>query len=388
MNSEDFRKKFQRLQQADEIAFCSAEHNMDRIIDETSRVAEVAHNASQILNDLDERFCQETQLTPLDMSFLFTAIGLQIARQYLFTRFPVRTDDQTAAQSTYGHGEEHSNRHHRYYNPSLDEIITNPVPFDANIGANGALSGGGKLGHRITAIGHDPLLGLIIGTANIATSTLTNNRFESFHITTYNNRDFFRNRARTDLVIRKTAQKLLSGGLEGKAIVGASLMKEIIHLKSDLYTKNSLPLPILSSISPRLANDLASYGLDMANVVTVGKQITLSALINTLIAMIHRLFFDGESAMDLKIYEIRTKKILSYSNLVASSSNLGVVALTGNLSTLDLGGLAVTIYRLITDSKFIRKVQDEFVFGSFNQMIQGDPLDLIDYSYDDILVTL
>ena len=54
-------------------------------------------------------------------------------------------DDKTAAQNAWGHFEEHSNRHHRYYNPSLDEIITNPVPFDANIGANGALAGGGHM---------------------------------------------------------------------------------------------------------------------------------------------------------------------------------------------------------------------------------------------------
>lgn len=40
------------------------------------------------------------------------------------------------------------------------------------------------MGHRVTAIGHDPLLGLIFGTANIATSTLTNAHFDSFHIYT------------------------------------------------------------------------------------------------------------------------------------------------------------------------------------------------------------
>ena len=327
-------------------------------------------------------------MTPIDVSFLFTAIGLQIARQHLLTKFPVRMDDQTAAKSTSGHSEEHSDRHHRYYNPSLDEIITNPVPFDANIGANGALSGGGKLGHRITAIGHDPLLGLVVGTANIATSTLTNNRFQSYHISTKNNRDFFQSNARTDLVFGKTGEKLLSSGLEGKTKVGAALMKELVHLKSDLYTKNSLPLPIISTINPKIANDLASYGLDMANVVTVGKQVTFSALINAIISMIHGLFFDGESTMDRKLYEVRTRKILAYSNLVASSTNVGIVAFTGDFSSLDVGGLAVTIYRLITDTNFIRKVQDEFVFGSFNQMIQGDPLDLIDYQYEDILSTI
>ena len=118
-------------------------------------------------------------LEPLDVSVMFVAIGLQVARQYLLTKFPVRLDDQTAAKSTRGHIEEHSNRQHRLYNPSLEEIITNPVPFDANIGANGALSGGGQMGHRVMAIGHDPILGLIFGTANIATSTLTTANFDS-----------------------------------------------------------------------------------------------------------------------------------------------------------------------------------------------------------------
>ena len=349
-------------------------------------LSNVAHNSASLLDDLDERFRKATGLTSLDTAFLFTAIGLQIARQYLLTKFPQRLDSQSAADSTFGHGEEHSSRRHRHYNPSLDEILTNPVPFDANIGANGALSGGGRLGHRLTAIGHDPLLGLIFGTANIATSTLTTNTLQSYHIgTNDNNRDFFRNNARTELVLGKTGEKLLHGGTDGKLKVGSSLVKEVIHLKSDLNTSHSLPLPGLSVLNPRMANELASYGLDMANVVTVGRQVTLTALINTVIAMIHRLFFDGTSEMDRKLYEVRTRKILSYSNLVATSSNVAVVAITRDFSLFDLGGLAVTVYRLITDRKFIRKVQDEFVFGSFNKMIQGDPLDLEDYSYEDIL---
>ncbi len=366
MNSSELREKIRKLQRADELMFNTAEKNMDAIINESYRVAQVAHNADIILDDLDEQFRKSTGLNKVDVAFLFTAIGLQVVRQYLITKFPERKDDQTAAATTWGHGEEHSNRHHRYYNPSFDEICSNPVPFDANIGANGALSGGGRMGHRVTAIGHDPILGFIFGTANIATSTLTTSDFQSYHIgTNINNRDFFRNKAQTSLVLSKTGDKLFRGGLEGKKIVGYSLIKEAIHLKSDLYTKNSLPLPFISAINPAFANDLASYGLDMANVITVGKQATLAALINTLIAMIHGLFYSGTSNMDRKLYEVKTRKILSYSNLVASSSNLIAVALTGDIALLDLGGLAVTVYRLIIDRKFINQVKREFVYGTY-----------------------
>ncbi len=342
---------------------------------ETARVRKIVENTEEILEDLDTQFCEKTGLTTTDMNFLFVAIGMQIARQYLVTKFPERLDDQTSAKNTKGHVEEHSNRNHRYYNPSLEEIITNPVPFDANVGSNGALRGGGQLGHRATAIGHDPVLGLIFGTANIATSTLTTSSFESYHIYTNDaKRDYFWKEARTDFVITKTLDKLINKGWEGKTIVAASLMKEIVHLKSDIHTKNSLPLPFISSVDLNTASTLAQYGFDMSNIVTVGKQASYAMLINSLIAMVHGLFYDGSSTVEKNLYQVRTRKILSYSNLVASSSNMAVVGITGNMNLLDVGGLAVTIHRIITDQKFIQKVKKEFIFGSYRDMINGNEI--------------
>lgn len=371
MRSNDFRKRQAKIN-AD---IDNTLNDLEKGCVETARVRNIVENTRKVLDDLDEQFCQKTGLTKVDMGFLFTAIGLQIARQYLLTKFPERQDDQTAAKNTWGHVEEHSDRHHRYYRPSLEEIITNPVPFDANIGANGALSGGGKMGHRVMAIGHDPVLGLVFGTANIATATLTTANFDSYHIYTNDNkRDYFKNHARTDLVLSHTIDKMLHQGIEGKTIVAMALIKEIIHLKSDINTKHSLPLPGISALNPKLASELASYGFDMANLVTVGKQASYAIMINSLIAMIHGLFYDGNSEMDKKLYEVRTRKILSYSNLAASSTNLAVVAATENMELLDLGGLAVTIYRLITDAEFIRKVKEEFVFGSYKELIMGDYL--------------
>ena len=44
------------------------------------------------------------------------------------------------------------------------------------------------------------------------------------------------------------------------------------------------------------------------------------------------------------------------------------------IKDFDIGGLIVTINRLLTDTKFIRKVKEEFIFGSFEKLIQGDEL--------------
>ena len=180
MTSADFKKRKVEI----DVKLDETINDLERGYNEAVRVRNVVENTHEILEDLDQQFCKKTGLTKTDMVFLFTAIGLQITRQYLVTKFPERLDDQTAAKKTFGHGKEHSNRSHRFYNPSLEEISTNPVPFDANIGAEGALSGGGKMRHRVTAIGHDPLLGLVFGTANIATATLTTASFDSYHIYT------------------------------------------------------------------------------------------------------------------------------------------------------------------------------------------------------------
>ncbi len=342
-----------------------------------------AKEAPQFLQNLDDEFESITKLNSVDTAFLFVATALQIVRQYLITSFPERLDDQSAARNTPGHTEEHSDRHHRYYNPSLDEILTNPVPFDANKGANGALRGNGELGHRVAALGHDPIIGLVVGTCNIATSTLTTNKLESYHIRSrlYDVRggkqalfDAFENRANTALVFEKSADKLINQGINGKIIIGASLGKEIVHLRSDIKSVHSLPLPVISMIDGKFASELASYGLDMANVLTVGKQATYSILINTIIAMIHGMLAPDDIAKDF--YEVKTRKILLYSNAIASSSNLiyvGANAIAGNeaaLKSLDIGGLMVTCYRVATDTKFIQSLKREFIENKFFDMIK------------------
>ena len=345
-----------------------------RVHTEASRVRDVVHNTPEILDDLDREFSEKTSLTKKDFVFLFIAIGLQLARQYILTKFPEPVDDQTAADDTWGHTEEHSNRVHRLYNPSLEEIITNPVPFDANVGSGGALSGGGAMGHRVTAIGHDPVMGLIVGTANIATSTLTTWDLNSYHIrTNAGNRDYFYSNANTMMVLQKTMQKAISGGIEGKKIVAVSLAKEIIHLNSDINTKHSLPLPFVSLQDTRLASYLGNAcGLNMRNIMNVGKQAMYAEFINYIISLIHMVFYSVDSDGNIDLYKVRCKKIILYSNAVASASNALYVAFTKDFKSLDVGGIAVAIYHLVTDVSFIRQVKRDFIFGKYEKLILGE----------------
>ena len=357
-------------------------NRLDAGIHEASRVSQIAHDASAIYDAYSEEFSKKTGLTKLDWGFMFTAAALQMLRQYLLTALPERLGDQEAAEKVEGKEQikkektarKEDPRHHRYYNPSLKEILIHPVPFDANVGADGALAGGGSYGHRGATPGHDPLVGLVVGTANIATSTLTNWSFASWHIKSGERlnggmQDIFGNHANTGKVFYECYDKLVNQGMEGKTKMATSLAKEVLHLRTDVNTKKGLPLPFLQKISPEFSSWLAKYGVDFGNVVGFGKQAVYATLINTFTAMIHGMFYDAKKDGDENLYKVRTKKILIYSNAIASATNALAVWYTGNARYMDLGGYAVALYQLVTGVDFIERVRRDFITGEFDKLI-------------------
>ncbi|MBR4383135.1 MAG: hypothetical protein IKP64_06205, partial [Selenomonadaceae bacterium] len=65
-------------------------------------------------------------------------------------------------------------------------------------------------------------------------------------------------------------------------------------------------------------------------------------------------------------YEVRTRKILTYSNTLSSILNVGCSTLTGNVMKLDTGGLLVTLWRILNDGAEIRRIQLEFINKTLN----------------------
>ena len=105
----------------------------------------------------------------------------------------------------------------------------------------------------------------------------------------------------------------------------------------------------------------------MANLMGITKHAIYANYINMIISMVHGAFYD--SSIDVDLYQVKTRKIINYSNVVASSTNLIYTFVTEDFTKLDVGGLLITIFTLIKNEKFIRKVKEEFVFGSFEKMI-------------------
>ena len=371
-------------------------YNLRIIAKETERVNNICKNSTFVINNIDRKFEQATKLTSIDVSFLFLAVALQVVRQYFFTGFLERSGHNEAAKEAkeiennrlknievdgnriVNDKDSRMNATHKWYHPSIEEVTFNPVPYDQTAGIEGL---GGGFEHRARTPGHDAILGYIFGTANIATATLTAWNMQSFHIHygILGNRTSLTPMAThyavTNKVFENAIKRLIDEDLEGKAIIAISLFREAMHLKSDVGSKESLPVPIITTISPDIAKEIAKYGLDVANIATIGKQVIYSTLINTIIGMLHRIIYDYNNPGSLSLYEVRTRKILTYSNLLSSASNIITVAFTKDMTKLDIGGFIVTLHRLITDTIFIGKIKQEFLEKEFYNVVIGDDYD-------------
>lgn len=310
-------------------------------------------------------FEEKSKFTKTDWGILFVAAGLQILRWWFMDNKKGRFANDKEAEKAWDKYVE--NTHDKlaesdYVPASIAQLVANfanhKVPYDVvarserykriyeeSVGLSGA-------NHRYKTLGHDPLFGLYFGTANIATNTLTKNDIpllSSYHV---KNGEI---NARTDIFhINKWTFELLQ---EKPEIIGASLITQIAHYSTDVFTKQGLPLPMINVVSPEASKWLIGKGIDTYS-VTRGAAFAIA--INRLVEMFHRLWFNRNSD-DEKLYDVRTKKILMYSNTLSSVINIGYVGATKDYTKLDVGGIAVALWKLFVNPRKIREIKYEFI---------------------------
>lgn len=386
MDIEELRKRRKEISSSSEKAL----RNMETIANESFRVAEVAHNSKKILDNLDLEFERQTGLNSLDIMFLFFATGLQCTRIFLINNL---TKIERAGSNNRNENFLHDAQDkilHKFddgrvleaqpYEAPLNQIITGRgVPYDAT----GYLDEKFKLfkgaNHRFSTLGHDPILGFVFGTANILTNT----------ITCINKPVITTNHVVYDMELKnpkigqfgstiKMFNEVVKRLEDDKKSVVAAIIKQAIHIATDTYTPCGIQLPAANLILSKDKVEELTKFVSTGDVVKVGMSAGIAVLINTIISAIHGLLYDETKYSSTDIYSVKTRKIILYSNLIASTSN--VICVGGNMmagnegaiKSLDIGGLIVTLNRLINDTKFIREVKEEFVFGGFNKLIQGE----------------
>jgi hypothetical protein len=376
---------------------------MEGIIEESARVTAVVHKTPQILRDLDAEFKDKTKLNDDDEKILFLATALQVGRWVLIgflntianeklDSIRMKHNDNDIKQWEKGWREKYkkfyeneshikSQRHRDYFNIAMES-----VPYDATRGSTtyGINMEGGY--HRIHTLGHDPVLGWIFGVMNLLSDTITLDKTYGF--ATYN--VMYRPKPlhwaqpgehKPGLTtIPNAFIEAYDAVCEDDRRLGAAVFAQALHLGSDVFTKLGLPVPVLETFCPEIASNLYKSGYDSLHLVkdiaVVGIQYVLAKFIDLLIISVHGLYY--KESENRNLFDVRTSKILKYSNMISSGSNVIAVAAgvqmgyANALSYLDIGGMLNTAKRIVEDYKFQNKIKEEFVLGTYKKMIDGE----------------
>ena len=360
-------------------------------------------NINIIISNLDKQFAEKTGITNIkDMKFLWGAVALQCVRWILIptldeeTLTPTVDDRKDSAtegkkdKSATGQQLDKLKEEREALGfPDRKYIIMLPVPYDAMQGTEDILIPGvTPLGKNITGgnhhsatLGHDPIIGEVVGTANILTRSIT------FHDAFATTRKVEIPSGRTQIVVKTPAYNMLEMIRDvcttlredsGRLVV--ALTKENLHLQSDKYTKDGLPIPLLS---PALQQKLLKQKWNSKELEDVikqaGKGIALNffatVFINSLIGTLHGFCFDENVDENINLYSVRTRKIVSTSNIISECINVAAVAagsavgvltespdiVKKSISHLDIGGMIEMIHQIASCEGLQEKMRKEFL---------------------------
>lgn len=385
---DELRAKRNNLHNRSEEIFEDAE----RIRQESLRVADVAHNAEIIIKNLDEEFAKKTGIiNKTDLSFLAIATALQVAKSIIFPYVAEKFDYGKSFDSSerLDHNDKSIEKAHREANDKFRDkhmekhstghwinILYQTVPYDITKGSKDiGINMGGKY-HRMYTLGHDPILGWIFGTANILTDCITFNNFHTNRISRVDPITGAKKMVITPEVVflgqmfKECYDEVKADPLN----LPAAIFAQAQHLKSDEFTKIGLPVPLLSSINENFASKLYSEKYDALcfarDAKIVGASFVVSKLVDIIISLTHGLFRKEDEDKDL--FEVRTRKILLISNVIASTSTIVNATITSNPKKLDIGSLLNTTVHLFTDLKFIQQVKQEFILNEFEKLVIGE----------------
>lgn len=353
---------------------------------------------------INQEFSRQTSIiNKTDLAFLMIATALQVAKSLIFPYVAEKFDygkgvdpEKRLAHNDKSIEKAHREANDKFKNRHIEKhgagkwinILYNTVPYDITKGSTDlGINMGGRY-HRMYTLGHDPILGWLFGTANILTDCITFNTLKTNRV------------SRVDPITGGQKMWITPEGVplgsmfrESYDIIKAdylnlpaAIFAQAQHLKSDKYTKVGLPVPILPTINENFASklyrenyDALCFGRDLK---IIGVSFIVSKFIDIIISLTHGLFNKDNEKQEL--YEVKTRKILLISNVIASTSTVINALITENPKNLDIGSLLNTVTHLWTDIRFITKIKKEFIESEIQKKFQKE-IDDLDEMYNAML---
>lgn len=408
---EKVNKQFEnRISKLEEVS-----KNMKEFIEINNKMLDNFENLDKIIEDIDKEFNKKTGiLNKKDQIFLWTAVALQTLRWWLLkydidslkNLKPDVSIRETAAKEGYKEKKERENflkekqeeiaKKNKFI--SWKEYFIRAVPYDAmngegakNIEILGVKEKNKNLfgkNHHSATLGHDPVLGYFFGTINIMTSTITFNK----PLLPTNKVNYPVINENVSFI--KTFYTAIEAGIDDKYRIPAAIIRQTMHLASDVNTKMGLPIPLLNAEMQQRLLEKGWNSKELEKITKVlGKnlavfslQVIIGIFINMIIKTLHLMMYDEVKDGNYDLYNVRTQKILKVSNIIAESLNIGYVGtnigigiyakngtlIKEGLERIDLGGYIVAIHQIVKSSSIQEKIRREYLENKLYDKFLGE----------------
>lgn len=343
------------------------------------------------LERIDREFKERTKLQDADAAFVIAATMLQVVRVLVINSL---TEVERAGAGNAKEDALHNFQDRvfsgfddggpaesgRLFASKSHILSSRGVPYDATRYEAENLKIFKGANHRFATLGHDPVLGLVFGTSNIMTNSITcvkdanvfgiGARIPATYSVSY---DAF---GKNPLIGAPagTVEMLVAAGrriVSEPDAAAAALIKQLVHIGTDLYTPCGIQIPFANLVLDKAHTEALTKYVSTGDILKVGMQAGMTVLINWLIAALHGcslIFKDDGSDYCTEMYQARTKKIILISDTIATSSSIVQASITKNPKCLDLGGAAVLVYRLFSDARFVAKLKEEFLQSELDKI--------------------
>lgn len=169
----------------------------------------------------------------------------------------------------------------------------------------------------------------------------------------------------------------ISSFQEDSKRIPAAIARQAIHFQSDKYTKDGLPIPLLT---PDKAQRLINYGWNSneaervlkkitKNIGIVSVQFAIAELINMVIRGIYMFMAsDDENGFN----KVKIEKILTISSMLAEVSNVATVVVTQDISKLDIGGLISMVHQIVISKRTQLEIEMKYVKKEFRTIVMEE----------------
>ncbi len=395
---------------------------VDEVNDNAKQKLDDLHNANIIISDIDKQFVEKTGINNLkDMAFLWGAVAIQCARWILIPTLDIDTltptisdrkssaiegkKDKTATSKQIDNSK--AEREGQGF-PDNRNIMLLPVPYDAMKGTEDIVIPGvteyGKqiysMNHHAATLGHDPIIGQVIGTANIMTRSIT------FHDSFLTTRKVELLSGRIQMVVKKPIYSIplmindvIESTMDDRERIVTALIKENLHLQSDKYTKTGLPIPLLSADMQQRLLDCKWNSKELEDVIKgatkgIALNFIITLIINTIVGTLHGFCYNEKKDESRRLYAVRTRKVVATSDVIAEFINLAAVTggtVAGGLSMnpdmvkksishLDIGGIIEAIHQVFVSKKLQEEIRRDFLEQELFNRFTGSQYSFLEHS--------